>query len=89
MKERGKAQGGIWSSCLLDFFFSSRLTLLVSEINVFGQRATRRQPLTFTAGWLSGDVEADRLPGIVTLQLYIWGRRVKMTCINTAYDRVH
>lgn len=69
MKERGKAQGGIWSSCLLDFFSSSRLTLLVSEINVFGQRATRRQPLTFTAGWLSGDVEADRLRGIVTPQL--------------------
>lgn len=66
MKERGKAQCGIWSSCLLDF---SRLTLLVSEINVFGQRATRRQPLTFTAGWLSGDVEADRLPGLVTPQL--------------------
>lgn len=66
MEERGEAQGAISSSCLLDFFFSSRLTLLVFEINVFGQRATRQQPLTFTAGWLSGDVEADRLSGIVT-----------------------
>lgn len=69
MEERGEAQGVISSLCLLDFFFSSRLTLLVFEINAFGQRATRRQPLTFTAGWLSGDVEADRLAGIVTSRL--------------------
>lgn len=67
----GLAPRAFWIFCL-----SSRLTLLVSEINVFGQPVTRQQPLTFTAGWLSGDVDADHLPGTTGFRLGMGRRRL-------------
>lgn len=60
-REREKPWVKLASLAFWIIFFSSRLTLLVSEINVFGQPVTCQQPLTFTAGCLSGDVDADRL----------------------------